>query len=52
MKNFTKYTHYLSFYTSTALAISELLPFLDTKTNGILHTIKVISDNYNNNFKN
>jgi hypothetical protein len=36
----------ISFVTTIALAISETLPFIDTKANGILHEIKIISDEY------
>jgi archaellum component FlaC len=40
-------TFYISIASSVAFLISESLPFVEkTKSNGILHSIKVLIDNY------
>jgi hypothetical protein len=41
----------ISFATGSMLAISEALPFIDTKANGILHLLSNIQHEYKNDFK-
>ena len=36
----------ISFLTGSVLAISESLPFVDNKYNGILHTLSIIQKEY------
>jgi hypothetical protein len=40
------------FITGSLLVVSEYLPFTDSKSNGILHSIKNIVDEYKNDFRN
>lgn len=42
---------YVSFFTGSLLAISETMPFIDSESNGILHAIKKIQENFTQNFK-
>jgi hypothetical protein len=42
--NFHKYTMFIS---GSLLAISEALPFIDSRGNGIIDTLKKIRDEYN-----
>ena len=44
-----KTRHVISFITGTLLAISECMPFMDSKSNGILHALYKIEDEYKNN---
>lgn len=52
-KNSTKtnWFNVFSFCTGILLAVSESLPFIDTKYNGILHMFSKIQQEYKGNFK-
>jgi hypothetical protein len=45
------YSQYVSFISGSLLAISETIPFIDNKYNGILHALSIIQSEYKNNFK-
>lgn len=42
---------YISFVSGTLLAISESLPFIDNKYNGVLDCLSKIQQEYKENFK-
>lgn len=42
-----KFHKYTMFISGSLLAISEVLPFIDSKGNGIIDTLKKIRDEYN-----
>jgi hypothetical protein len=48
MYSFTNIHNYSVFIFGSLLAISEALPFMDTQSNGILHSIQKIFDYYKN----
>jgi len=47
----TNWSSYISFCTGTLLTISETMPFIDNKYNGVLHTFSKIQQEYKNDFK-
>ena len=50
-KQITNWHSYISFASGTLLAISESLPFIDNKYNGILDCLSKIQQEYKGNFK-
>ena len=47
----TNWHSYISFFTGTILCMSESMPFIDNKYNGILHMLYTIQQEYKNDFK-
>ena len=47
----TNWHAYISFISGTLLTVSESLPFIDNKYNGIVHALSKVQHEYKDNFK-